>query len=230
MPKVRWDIDASDIDDFDRESSFKPYQGPVPPNAVYQWRIKHAKYVAGDRRKVSQLRVGLELVPRDDRKDEKRFKGYFIMVFLPVTSKTAFRYVPFLDAIGVSGADFKERTITDAEGNITKIGRWRNTGDTVILGNLVERPDQNDVLKKEVAWMGPLEDEDEDPLDDDDDYADDEDDSDEEDDSEDDDFEDDPAPPRRGAKRPAAKAVAKPTRRRKAATDDYDDDDDGDPF
>lgn len=168
MPKVRWGISASDIDEYDRDNQYTPYTGPTPPNAVYQWQVKVLKYVAGGRESHDQLRIGLELVPRKGRKDEAKYAGYFVMKFCHITSKAAFTYVPFLDAIGASGDDFKERTISDEEGNIKKIGRWRNNGDEILMGQLIERPDTNQVLRKEVSWIGPLA-QDEDELDDDDD-------------------------------------------------------------
>lgn len=154
MPKVSWGVGAADIDNFDRDSQYAPYDGPIPPNGVYQFLVKVLKHTAGTREKNPQLRVGLELVPRNGRKDERKLKGYFIMAFLPVTGKTAFRYVPFLDAIGVSGREFERGTITDEEGNVKKIGRWRNTGEEIIKAELRDSVDQNGAPRKEIGWMG----------------------------------------------------------------------------
>ena len=155
MPKVNWSITANLIDDFDRESQFKPYTGPVPPNGVYAFRIKVAKYVAGTREKNPQVRLGLELFPRD--REEKRFADYFIMKFITISDneKAAFNYVPFCDAVGIDGTDFVKRFYTDDEGNIRKIGAWRNTGDTLILGQLQDGTDQNNNPRKEIGWLGP---------------------------------------------------------------------------
>lgn len=191
MPRVDWGVSAKDVDNYDRESQYKPYDGPLPPNGVYQWQLKTFKHVAGTRERNPQLRVGLELIPRKGRKDERRYAGYFVMVFAPVTEKTAFRYVPILDAIGVTGRDFERATITDEEGNIKKIGKWRNTGEEMILGQLRDNTgDQADKYPKDIGWVGALTDEepeDDDELDDDDDEFGDDDD-DEEIDDEDDDF------------------------------------------
>lgn len=192
MPRVNWGVSAKDVDSYDRESAYKPYDGPLPPNGVYQWKVKSLKHVAGTREKNPQLRIGLELIPRTGRKDEKRYAGYFVTEFPPITDKTAFRYVPFLDAIGVTGREFEGSTITDEEGNIKKIGKWRNTGETLILGQLKDNTgDYADKYPKQIGWMGELsdtyeEDEDDELDDDDDGYEDDEDD--EEIDDEDDDF------------------------------------------
>lgn len=159
MPKVNWGVRAADIDNFDRDSQYAPYDGPVPPNGVYQWKVKVLKSVAGTREKNPQLRVGLELVPRKADPSEKRMKGYFIMAFLPIMDKTQFRYVPFLDALGVSGREFERGTITDEEGNVKKIGRWRNGGDTLIKAELKDGTDQSGNPRKDIGWMGALTDE-----------------------------------------------------------------------
>jgi hypothetical protein len=188
MPRANWGVSSRDMDSFDREAQYKPYAGPIPPNGVYQWTVKKLQHVAAIREKNPQLRIGLELKPRN--RDERKFAGYFIMEFAPVTDKTLFRYVPFLDAVGVSSRDFERNTITDEEGNISKIGRWRNTGSELILGELRDDTDQNGAPRKKIGWMGSLEAElPDDEVDDDDEYDDDEEGSDEDyDDEEDDDF------------------------------------------
>jgi hypothetical protein len=187
MPRVTWGVSATDVDKYDRDSQYKPYAGPLPPNGVYQWKVKKLQHVAGTREKNPQLRIGLELTPRN--REEKKFSGYFIMEFAPVTEKTQFRYVPFLDAIGVTGREFERATITDEEGNIKKIGKWRNDGETLIMGQLADDTDQNGAPRKKIGWMGAAEEiEVDDEEDSDDDFDDDEYEDDEDADEDDDDF------------------------------------------
>lgn len=181
MPRVSWGVSASDVDNFDRDSQYAPYDGPIPANGVYRFKVKKLQHIAGTREKNPQLRVGLELIPRKGRREERAYKGYFIMAFIPVTEKTQFRYVPFLDAIGVSGREFERGTVTDEEGNIRKIGNWRNSGDEIIKAEIRDGTDNNGNSRKEVGWMGAATDDD--PVDDDD--FDDEDDDDFDDDDED---------------------------------------------
>jgi len=224
LPRARWGVSSRDVDNFDREGQYAPYTGPTPTSGVYQWKINVAKYVPGTREKLPSLRVGLELVPRANaERDEKRCKGYFIMAFLPVSEKTAFRYVPFLDAIGVSGAEFENRTIVDEEGKIQRIGAWRNDGRTLVLAQLADGLDQNNQPRKEITWFGGLTespDDGEDEFDDSDvDYADDVDDDDEEADYEDE-VEETP-PPRRKSAPAQRRAPAQRPRRRPAAEDDF---------
>jgi hypothetical protein len=186
VPKADWGVDPSIIDDFDRSKQFKPYAGPIPPDGVYLMRIKQLKYAAGTKSKLAQLRPGLELVPRSA--DEKRFKGYFVMDFLPISGKTEFRYVPFLDALGITGKEFVNKTVYDADGNVTKIGSWRNKGETLILVQLrtekgADAEGQPMPPRHNVKWYGEF---DPDDLD-----YDDDDDDDDEDEDEDDDYDED---------------------------------------
>jgi hypothetical protein len=156
MPKVNWGVSRDVIDDFDRESGFKPYAGKVPPNAVYKFRVKVLKFAARTREKNPSLQAGLELVPRDA--DERPFEGYFITKFMAVAETNSFQWVPFLDAIGVSANEFLKGTITDEQGNVRKIGNWRMDGKTEILGQLVDGTDQNGNTRKEIKWVGAVED------------------------------------------------------------------------
>jgi hypothetical protein len=156
MPKANWGISEGVIDDFDRDSQYTPYAGPIPPNGVYEFLIKVLKYIPGTRDKNPQLRVGLELSPRTDRREERQYAKYFIMGFLPVTDKTAFRYVPFLDALGVSEREFRQRTITDEDGNIKKIGNWRNDGKEIIQAQIADGTDEKGNSRKEVVWFGAI--------------------------------------------------------------------------
>jgi hypothetical protein len=152
MPKVDWGIPAGTVDGWDRDSQFKPYDGPTPPNGVYLWRIKKLTFSAATDEKLPQLRIGLELAPRT--KEEKRYGGYFLMLFRSISDKNPMFWVPFLDAIGVSESDFRMRTIADADGNIKKIGRWGNDGDQQIKGLLKDDRREGEV-RKDIGWMGP---------------------------------------------------------------------------
>lgn len=184
MPRANWGISSRDVENFDRDAQFKPYTGPLPGNGVYRWQVKKLSFIAETGDKLPQLRIGLALVPRGQA--EKKYAGYFVTVFCPVSAKTAFRYVPFLDAIGVTGREFERGTVTDEEGDIKKIGKWRNTGEELILGMLKDNTnDRTGNYPKEIGWVGENVDTPADETDEElDDY-------DAEEDSEDDEYEDD---------------------------------------
>lgn len=175
MPRVDWNLSKGVIDDYDRESGYKPYTGKLPDNGVYHWTIAKLVFVAGAKKKNPQLRALLRLEPRD--KSEKKYRGYTNMKFMVVADTTPFQYVPFLDAIGVTEKEFKLKTLTDEEGNIKRIGSWKNDGTTVIQGQLQDNRGENaDKYPREIGWVGALdEDEPDDDDDDDDEYEDDDD-------------------------------------------------------
>lgn len=181
MPKVNWGIARGTIDRFDRSTQYKPYDGPIPPAAVYRWKMKKVQYVAASGTKNPQIRLGLELIPRS--KEDKRYATYYIMAFLTISEQYPGFYVPFLDAIGVTEREFLSGTITDEEGNIKKIGNWRNTGNLHIKAQLRDSSDQNGNPKKEIGYI----------LADSEEVIDDEDDSDIDFDDEDDEYADEDA-------------------------------------
>lgn len=218
MPHINWNMSGRKLRDFDRSKQFAPYTGPVPPNAVYKFKVKVFKYVEATRDKWEQIRIGLELVPRNA--EEQRFGGFFVMAFRALADNNEFTYVPFFDAIGVTDADW-DRTIADEEGNIKKIGRWRHDGTTEILARLCDKVGTDDVTRKDVDWFGPVvapekpnyEDEDEDESG----YYSVE--------TDDDDYEEEPAP-----KRKASTSRRQSSRTRTASRRSRPVDDDEEPF
>ncbi len=157
MPKVRWNFDLKGmVNSFDRDSQFTPYTGERPPSyQVFAWRIKNFTYVSGTREKSPQFRAGLELVPRSGR-DEDRYRGYYLTAYLNISQnpKAAFFWVPFFDAIGVTGDDIQQATNVTAEGNVLSIGQWKHTGKHLILGQLKDSTDQNGAYRQEIGWFG----------------------------------------------------------------------------
>lgn len=207
MPLARWRVSASDIDGFDRSKQFDRYTGPIPPvGEVFLWKVKYLKYLAGTRTKREQLWIGLELVPRANR-DEAEYAGYYCLAFRTITENNQGFWVPFLDAIGVSGRDFVTRTVTDQEGIVQKIGRWKNDGTTLILAEMKNGEDAKGEPRRDFSWFkeAPSDVEtyssDDDFDEDDEEYDDDTEDSDD-----DDDYEEEPAPKSRPSR---AQSVAK---------------------
>ncbi len=212
MPKADWGLSAGTVSDFDREKQFTPYQGPLPPNAVYAWKVVNAYYAAATGEKLPQLRLLLSLEPRD--RSEKKYAGFMCMAMAPVGDNTGFRYVPFLDAIGVSESDFFNRTDVDGEGRIRKIGKWLNNGKTVVAAQLEDNDYEGSKYPKAIGWVGELTayEPDEDEEDDEEEYDEDDTEEDEEYEEDDEEEEEEPEPPRRRSSARKA-APAKTTRR-----------------
>lgn len=135
MGKVRWGggVTAQAIDDVDTSKRFTPYEGPIPPAGVYRWWLKLLR-ITQSSNKNDQIMMGLQLTPRSDMPEQKRFKGYWITNYVPIMDSTAFRVREFTDWIGVSSKDFMTGTVDDGskDRNILKVGRWVNTGQLIL--------------------------------------------------------------------------------------------------
>lgn len=156
MPRANWGVTASDVDQYDRSTQFKPYTGEVPPNGVYEFLIRTLKYMPATEDKNPQLRLGVALAPRASRPRETRYDDFYVTTFIPVTPKSQFRYVPLLDALGVTSKEFVSKTIVDAEGNITSIGNWRQDGEQYICCQLVDSNGGDERYPKDIKWIGPV--------------------------------------------------------------------------
>lgn len=198
MPKFDWGLSAGTVDDFDREKQFKPYQGPMPPNGVYKWKVVNAWVAAGTNEKNPQLRILLAISPRD--KAESRYEGFTCMKLAVVSDTTNFQYVPFLDAIGASESDFTRRTDTDGEGRVRKIGKWLNNGKTFVAGQLEDNDYEGSRYPKKIDWVGALDEYE--PEDEEEEFEEEEDEYEEEEPEEEyEEEEEEPEPPRKATRR-----------------------------
>lgn len=162
MGKVTWggDISADAIDEAERRQ-FQPYDGPVPPNALYAWKIKMLKKGKAKSSGNDQLIIGLELAPRTGREDQKPYKGYYRTTYIAVVDSQAGKLAGFLDAIGVTAKDFLNRMYDDGEKDarggvrITKIGDWVNDGNQYVLGELNDDTDKDGRPTKRVDRFWP---------------------------------------------------------------------------
>ena len=156
MGKVTWggDLDANKIDKADR-SQFKPYAGPAVPDGLYAWRIKVLKRGKSSN-KNDQLIVGLELVPRSSRPEEKVYAGYFVTDYITLTEAAAWRVAGFTDAIGVTGVDLMQKTKDtgekDSKGSIeiVSIGGWKHTKKALILAQIAKGEDNKGKARTDV--------------------------------------------------------------------------------
>jgi len=142
MPKMDWGIGTGTVENFDRDSVYKPYAGPTPPSGVvYIWKLKTLKLVHASTGGFPQLRAGLELIPRTA--EEKRYAGFYRSTYSPVSNNTAFRFVPLLDALGVTEREFIKGVSYEKDGSITAMGRWKWSKDIVLQAQLKADEDQH---------------------------------------------------------------------------------------
>src|SRR3982750_174854 len=120
MPKVRWGVTGSQIDEVeveDRGQDFEPYDGPVPPKyTILDMDIERMEVTksSNDNPMVKMLLI----CPGDGK--QAKYKGLPIWDQLVVVEQNDWKIRQFLDAIGAEGKDW-DNTVTDADGNITKI-------------------------------------------------------------------------------------------------------------
>lgn len=162
MGKVTWgdDLTREALDDVERDR-FKPYDGPPVPNAMYAWRLKVLKRGKAKSSGNTQIIIGLELVPRSSRPEEKPYAGYFITDYISVLESQAFKIAPFLDALGVSSTDFLKRTSDTGEKDdrgsvpIAKIGDYVHDGKFILLASIGDDTDQNGAPRKRITGYYP---------------------------------------------------------------------------
>lgn len=157
MGKVTWGggLSAGDVDKADR-SQFTPYGGPKVPDGLYCWRIKVLKRGKSSN-KNDQMIVGLELVPRASRPDEKAYAGYFVTDYIMLMESSAFRVAAFTDAIGVTGADLINRTKDTGEKDtrgsieIVSIGSWKHDKKQLVLAQLATDTDPKSKTGRKIS-------------------------------------------------------------------------------
>jgi hypothetical protein len=118
MPKVKWGVTGSEVDELEPdEGNF--YDGPLPPRGVYRVKLQSAEYV-----KFASNNKGLKLFMTIDenRKDKKVYNGAPLWENLVDTEASAFKIRQFLDAIGATGKDW-DGTVIDSDNKVTKFGR-----------------------------------------------------------------------------------------------------------
>lgn len=184
MAKMRWnkDIDWRGLNDAEySEDEFDDYDGPLPPsNLILSGRVKKiwgTESSNGD----AMLKVLFEADGNTgERKVYNGWGGWDNVLFsLP---QVKFRWQPFFDAIGVSLADVKNKTMTDGEDNqgdvITKIGSVKFDGKGPLARVKIKREKYEGETQAKVGkWLPPA-----DAITDEDDFEDAEEDGDDEDD------------------------------------------------
>lgn len=165
MPKARWGtLTQEDIDS--AESSFKPYEGPVPPKGVYRFVLKWAEKTDAKESGNPMLRI-LLILDGSWKEDHKQYDGCPLFMNVVVIDTTAFQVRGFCDAIGVTSKEFMNNTVLDEDDRVVKIGKVRIKDEEL----LVKVNCKNETWEGEkrlkpngVGWL-PMDDADEDESD-----------------------------------------------------------------
>lgn len=115
MPKMKWGDNEPDWDELDdaeytEGGDFPRYDGPIPPkNTILHGSLKKAWAVdsqAGNK----MFKVIWEA--EGNTGDKKKYNGLSIWENVVWTPQTKFRWQPWLDALGISLRDVRQRTVT----------------------------------------------------------------------------------------------------------------------
>lgn len=173
MAKHRWgnDIDWRELDDAEySEDEFDEYDGPLPPSNVilsgYVKKIWATETSNGDP-------CLLVLFEADDNTgDRKVYNGWggFDNVLFTMP-QVKFRWQPFFNAVGISLADVKNRTVTDGDDNqgaiITRIGTVKFDGKVPARVKIKREKYEGETQARIGKWLPPA-----DAVDDEDDFED----------------------------------------------------------
>jgi len=150
VPKVTWGaFSAEDIDNAP-ESTFVPYEGPLPPAGVYGWTV-------GRMTKTTSKADNpmLVIVWENDGAKDKKFKGAPVWDRPVMTKQTMFRIRDLCAALGVTSNDFLNKMVADEDGNITKIGKLA-VEKIHVKAHVVRKPDNNNEMRLEIGKYIPL--------------------------------------------------------------------------
>jgi hypothetical protein len=220
MDDDEFDVDELENAEYDEDSQFQPYTGPMPPNnTLLTGRIKKAwwTFTASDDRMMKVVWEADEYAGK--------YKTMGVWDNITFNAKSKWRWYPFLQAFGLTLNDVKKKMFVVGDEDdpnlgapIEKIGKWvpgEESADVRII--TTNKRDNGGEMRVNVVKYLPYEDEDEE----DDDYEDDEDDEEEE-----------QPPPTRRVRAPAAKSAATSkagAAKRRAAPEPVEDEDEDEP-
>lgn len=223
MARMRWSQDVN-WDELESEAynpdEFEDYDGPLPPHNMILAGVVRKMWATTSSAGDEMIKV--LFVAAGNEGEREVYNGAPLWDNISFTlPQVKFRWQPWLDALGVTLADLKSKTIVGDEEDrgdvIEKIGRVNFAGKTPVAARVkVVREKYNDEAQAKVGkWLPPA-------MDADDADADEADDWDDEDDEP-------PARPARKRRAAAAKPARKARRPRRAEPEPDDEEDEYDP-
>jgi hypothetical protein len=176
MPKMKWGDAEPDWDELDdaeyEEGDFDRYEGPVPPNNTVLSGVIKKIWGAESQAGNSMFKVLFEA--EGNSGDKKKFNGCPIWDNVVWTPQTKFRWQPWLDAVGLTLKDVRQKTITAEDDDnvgkpIMRIGKIKFT-EGVDVRVVTKRESYNGEPQARIQeWLAPKDaDTDEDDDEDDD--------------------------------------------------------------
>ncbi len=153
MAKVTWGIDADTIANAEG-SSFIPYDGPVPPNGVYGVAFKKIEATTSSTDK-PMIKV-LAVIDGSIGQNKKEYDDCPLWDQIVVGSSTDWKVKQFLDGIGATAKEFVTGTVTDKDGNITKIGSVTFTEGKRFKVQVKKGKDKDGNIRAEIGSYLPL--------------------------------------------------------------------------
>lgn len=153
MPKATWGSDI-DADEIESAVGFTTYAGDIPKRGVYRFklrRLKQGKAKSGNP-KVSFM----GLLDGTYRGDHKKFEGCPLFADVAVIKNQAAKLKALCAGLGVTAADFLNKSVVDEEGNITKIGVKKITEGMLVYVSTHVGHDLNGEERLETAGDGFL--------------------------------------------------------------------------
>lgn len=161
MPKMKWgdnepDWDELDDAEYNEGGDFPRYEGPIPPkNKILRGSIKKV-WATESQAKSQMFKVLWEA--EGNTGDLKQYDGLTIwenVVWLP---QTKFRWQPWLDALGISLRDVRQRTITAEDDDnvgtpVLRINKLKFPADIRIVTDRDQY--QGEVRAKVAEWLPP---------------------------------------------------------------------------
>lgn len=160
MPKVLWgdDISASAIDEAPEAQGVSMYEGPLPPNGLYTFRLQ--KITAGkssNDNPMVAIRWAIEASG-----DKAQYNGAPWWDNLVVLKQNLWKVKAFCRAAGITAADFM-KPVTDDEDNVLKFGNKKTEGMT-IRARVIQKPDRDGNMKLDFGAYFPPKGEEEEPA------------------------------------------------------------------
>jgi hypothetical protein len=182
VPKLKW---GSDLTSTDVEEASDGYKGKVPPPGLYRFKLRMAQSTKSSND--NPMVVLLLILDGSWKKEHKQYEGAPLWDRITVIKTTAGRVKAFCDALNVTYDDFLAKTMSDEEGNITKVGKLKIKDEDLLLyiKTGTEKYEGEDRLKVARNGMLPFKAEDDDADSDDDSDADADDDDDDDKDGDD---------------------------------------------